>query len=188
MMVSGVTLAPGSTRMRTTVASVCGRNQLDRVLARDKAAGRRTHLADQRSALDRVGPDGRAIHRGRGRLEPRNRERERRHSHDSQGSPHHQPAFFLPLDVWPCDIHCTLSIASGLPRLKDRHGFENKLLDRNRCDQGHTSSDRFRGRGVRNRTVRRSSQRRTRSGGNHAVKAQNSELRKQEGAARRPGW
>ena len=107
-MVSGVTLAPGKTRMRTTVASVCAG-----ISSIESSRGTRLPVEPRTwrisgPALDRVGPDGGAIDRGRGRFEPGDRETDHSKNHHRDASPNHQLALLLLLQVWAGDIHHAL--------------------------------------------------------------------------------
>ena len=66
------------------------RDKFNRVFARHEASRGTAHLADHRTALHGVWPDGRAIHRGRCRFEPISGKERRRnhHNHDRADDDH----------------------------------------------------------------------------------------------------
>jgi hypothetical protein len=82
-----------------------GRDQFDRILARRENAGRRAHLAHQRAAFHGVGPDGRAIHLGRGRFQAHDDRGQRRNGHHRDARPDQHLALLFSLNVGPSDIH-----------------------------------------------------------------------------------
>ena len=123
-MVSGVTFAPGKTRMRTTVASVSAGNEQDAVFARNQRASRAADLADHRAALHSVGPDGGAVDRRCGGLEAGNDEDSDPNNDDGDASVNEHLAFLFLLKIWPGDIH--VGMGGSTCRAKGNGGIQSE--------------------------------------------------------------